>query len=67
MLTEKMSFQNCELNFIWGKMRTVARETAPQIALRDRIKEVVGESQHKDFGEGEVQCNIALTLQKLFC
>ena len=53
--------------FYWGKMRTAARETAPQIALRDWFKEVVGESQHKDFGEGEVQCNQVLTLQKLFC
>ena len=67
MLTEKMSFQSCELSFIWGKMRTAAQETAPQIALRDWFKEVVGESQQKDFGEGGVQCNQALTLKKLFC
>ena len=56
LLTKKDAhIESCELSFIWGKMRTVARETAPQIALRDRFKEVVGESQHKDFGEGEVQ------------
>ena len=34
-----------KLSFIWGKMRTVAQETAPQIALRDCFKETVGEGQ----------------------
>ena len=28
-------FESCKLNFIWGKMRTAAQETASQIALRD--------------------------------
>ena len=32
--------ENCELRFIWGKMRTVAQETEPQIALRNCSKEV---------------------------
>ena len=31
---EKMHWKNCELSFIWGKMRTIAWETASQIALR---------------------------------
>ena len=29
---------SCKLNFIWGKMRTAAQETAPQIALRNGSK-----------------------------
>ena len=28
--------------FIWGKMRTAAWETAPQIALRNSFKEIRG-------------------------
>ena len=34
--------ESCKLSFIWGKMRTVARETAFQIALRNCSKEVGG-------------------------
>ena len=30
----------CKLSFIWGKMRTLARETAFQIALRSCSREV---------------------------
>ena len=30
------------MSFLWGKMRTTALETAPQIALRHCSKEVVG-------------------------
>ena len=39
--TEKKNVQceNCTLNFIWGKMRTIAQETAFQIALRNCSKE----------------------------
>ena len=36
-------------SLIWGKMRTVALETALQIALRDCSKEVVGEGQYIGF------------------
>ena len=39
------------LNFIWGKMRTAAQETATQIALRSCSKE---EGDICDFGEGEI-------------
>ena len=31
--------ESCELSFIWGKMRTAAWETAPQIALKDFSEE----------------------------
>ena len=48
--------------FIWGKMRTVAWETASQIALRECSKAAIG----KGFGEGGVQCHEALILQKVF-
>ena len=40
---------------VWGKMRTIAQETAPQIALRNCSKEAVGEGQYIcDFSEGGV-------------
>ena len=32
--------ENCELRFIWGKMRTAVQETEAQIALRNCSKEV---------------------------
>ena len=34
--------EGCKLSFIWGKMKTAARETAPQIAPRNCSKEVGG-------------------------
>ena len=36
-------------NFIWGKMRTAAREAASQKALRDCFKAAVGKSQYIRF------------------
>ena len=43
MLTLKNAqCENCKLSFIWGKMRTAAWETAPQIALRNSSKETRG-------------------------
>ena len=48
--TEKNAqYESCELSFIWGKMRTVAHEAAPQIALRGCSKEVVGGGQYIGF------------------
>ena len=41
--------ESCELSFIWGKMRTATRETAPQIILRNCSKEVVGEDQESRY------------------
>jgi hypothetical protein len=41
--------ESCELSFICGKMRTLASETAPHIALRDCPKQVVEEGQYKRF------------------
>ena len=47
MLTKKdAQRESCELSFIWGKMKTSAQETAPQIALRDASREVVAEGQY---------------------
>ena len=37
------------VRFYWGKVKTAALETAPQIALRDCSKEVVGEGQYVRF------------------
>ena len=40
--------RECELNFIWGKMRTAAQERAPQKVLRNYSKVVVkGKSIYK--------------------
>ena len=45
-LKNDLQLASCELNFIWGKMRTLAQEPASQIALRDCSKASVGESQY---------------------
>ena len=45
----KRQLERCELNFIWGKMRTAAWETASQVALRDFSKEALGEGQYMKF------------------
>ena len=37
-----VQLESCELSFIWGKMRTAAREAASQIALRDCSKAAMG-------------------------
>ena len=44
-----VQLESCELNFIWGKMRTAAQEAASQIALRGCSKAVVRESQYIRF------------------
>ena len=44
MLTENNAQgESCELSFIWGKMMTIARETASQRALGNCSEEVGGE------------------------
>ena len=40
-----------ELNFIGGKVRTAAQETAPQIALKNCSKEAGGKGEYVIFGE----------------
>ena len=48
LLTEKEAqLESCELSFIWGKMRTAAREA--EIALRDCSKAALGEGQYIRF------------------
>ena len=44
-----VQLDSCELNFIWGKMRTGVREAASQKALRDCSKVPVGEGQYIRF------------------
>ena len=39
---EKCKHENCELGFIWGKVRAVTWETASQITLRNCSKKVRG-------------------------
>ena len=41
-LKKNTQCESCELSFIWDKMRTLAQETASQIALRNCSKEIVG-------------------------
>ena len=46
--------ESCKLGFIWGKLKTIVQETAPQIPLRNCSKEV-GEGPYIwDFGERRV-------------
>ena len=42
LLKKDVQLENCELSFIWGKIRTAAWEAASQIALRDCSKAAVG-------------------------
>ena len=44
-----VQLESCKLSFIWGKMRTAAREAASQTALRDGFKVGVGEGQYIGF------------------
>ena len=49
MLSEekkKAQCESCELGFIWDQMRTIARETASQPALRNCSEEVEGRSEY---------------------
>ena len=41
-LKKNAQHESCELSFIGGKMKTIARETAIQIALRNYFSEVWG-------------------------
>ena len=46
--------QSCELSFIWGRLRTIAQETASQIVLRNCSLEPGEEvSIHMVWGKGE--------------
>ena len=50
MSTKKdAQLESYELSFIWGKMRTAAREAASQRALKDCSKAAVGEGQYTRF------------------
>ena len=66
-LKKKAWFENCKLNFIWGRMRTAAQETAPQIALINCSKEVVGGmvSIYMIFGEGGIHAIKHIFFQKV--
>ena len=67
LIKKDVQLENCELSFIWGKMRTAAREAASRIALRDCSKVAVGGRQYTRFGEGGVAYHEALIFQKTFC
>ena len=57
--------ESCELSFMWGKMRTTAREAALQIALRNCSKEVGGKVNIYVIGEGGVHAIKHTFLQKV--
>ena len=61
-LLKKMQNMRIACCFIWGKMRTAAWETAPQMALRDCSKEIVGGSQYMWFRWRKSSWNQALIL-----
>ena len=44
-----VQLENCELSFIWGKMRTTARKASSQIALRDCSKAAIWKGQYIRF------------------
>ena len=57
--------ESCKLSFIWGKMRTAAQKAAPQIALRDCSKEVVGEGRYiQALVKGEFSANKRLLYKR---
>ena len=52
---KKMQCESCGSSFIWGKMRTIAWETAFLIALKNCSKDVERKGiKIYDFGEGGV-------------
>ena len=58
--------ESCKLSFIWGKMRTIAQETAFQIALRNCSKEVGGQLRiHVILVKGEYVQSSTYFLQKV--
>ena len=63
--TKKIHNMRAELNFIWGKTKTSAQETVPQIALRDCSEEAVGEGQCMILVNGEFN-EMELLLYKRF-
>ena len=38
-LKQDVQLESCKLSFIWGKMRTAAKEAASQIVLREKAEE----------------------------
>ena len=51
---------------MWGKMRTAAEKTAPQIALRDCSEEAGRKGQYIcDFGEREIHAIKYIFFQKV--
>ena len=57
--------ESCELSFIWGKMRTIAWETAFQLALRNCFKEVGGRSVYMNFLKERYMQSSLYILQKV--
>lgn len=65
---QKAQCESCELSFVWSKMRTIAQETAFQMALGNCSKEAGGKvSIIYDFSEGEGTCSQAHMLAEPCC
>ena len=61
-LKKDAQLESCELSFIWGKMRTAAREATSQITLRDCSEGMNKESQ-RAFQEEETRSDFISTSQ----
>ena len=66
-LKKNAQHESCKLSFIWGKMKTAAWETAPQIALRNCSKETGGRSVYMWFWWRGDTCNQAHIFPEGFC
>ena len=62
LLKKDAQLESCELSFIWGKMRTAAREATSQITLRDCSEGMNKESQ-RAFQEEETRSDFISTSQ----
>ena len=64
-LKKKEQRESWEFSVIWGKMKTAAWETTPQVVLRNCSKEVGREGQYiQDFGGGGIHTIKLIFFQK---
>ena len=56
MTLKNAQCESCELSFIWGKMRTAARETEFQITLRNCSEEALGGARVNRSFAGSWEC-----------
>ena len=64
-LKKKAQCESCKLSFIWGKMRTAAQDTAPQIAEKLLQKGREKDQYIRDFDEGGIHATKDIFFQKV--